>query len=436
MKKYLITTIVAILICIPSIILGAALYKYGYITKYGQSLDSFSDEILLTINNLLRPQNNSETSDDSVSSYKLITNNYEFNLTSYYTNSMDIYGGIDIYHDKLYFLDGQGNMRVLENEMFNEIEFPLVDSKLREFNLDFGVNFPDFSIKDMIFGKKDNEEHIFISHIEYDQIKKCYFLSVASSKINTKDGEINFDKFENLFQSKPCLGPHPEDGIRGFAGTSSGGKLSISKNGIYVSIGDFYFDGVNANNATNLTSDYGKIIFIDFQSSNKNIIASGLRNPQGMVLTSLGLFETEHGPQGGDEFNKINLNKRLNYGWPEASYGVDYETYQWPKDPNNNNHYLFKEPIYFWTPSIGVSNLDYFENESEFKLWRGDFLISSLRSLSLFRVRMDNLNENLIGIETINLGFRVRDIKIHKDKIYLLEDSIPVRIHILDKVEL
>ena len=155
-----------------------------------------------------------------------------------------------------------------------------------------------------------------------------------------------------------------------------------------------------------------------------------------MVLTSLGLFETEHGPQGGDEFNKINLNKRLNYGWPEASYGVDYETYQWPKDPNNNNHYSFKEPIYFWTPSIGVSNLDYFENESEFKLWRGDFLISSLRSLSLFRVRMDNLNENLIGIETINLGFRVRDIKIYKDKIYLLEDSIPVRIHILDKVEI
>ena len=413
MKKYLITTILAILICIPSIILGAALYKYGYITKYGQSLDSFSDEILLTINNLLRPQSNFEALDESVSSFKLITNNYEFNLTSYYTNSMDIYGGIDVYHDKLYFLDGQGNMKVFENKMFNEIEFPLVDSKLREFNLEFGVNFPDFSIKDMIFGKKDNEEHIFISHIEYDQIKKCYFLSVASSKINIKDGEINFDKFENLFQSKPCLGPHPKDGIRGFAGTSSGGKLSVSKNGIYVSIGDFYFDGVNANNATNLSSDYGKIIFIDFKSTNKNIIASGLRNPQGMVLTSLGLF-----------------------GWPEASYGVDYETYQWPKDPNNNNHYSFKEPIYFWTPSIGVSNLDYFENESEFKLWRGDFLISSLRSLSLFRVRMDNLNENLIGIETINLGFRVRDIKIYKDKIYLLEDSIPVRIHILDKVEI
>ena len=88
MKKYLITIIVAILICIPSIILGAALYKYGYITKYGQSLDSFSDEILLTINNLLGPQNNSEPLDYSVSSYKLITNNYEFNLTSYSANSM------------------------------------------------------------------------------------------------------------------------------------------------------------------------------------------------------------------------------------------------------------------------------------------------------------------------------------------------------------
>ena len=81
MKKYLITTILAILICIPSIILGAALYKYGYITKYGQSLDSFSDEILLTINNLLRPQSNFEALDESVSSFKVITNNNEFNLS-------------------------------------------------------------------------------------------------------------------------------------------------------------------------------------------------------------------------------------------------------------------------------------------------------------------------------------------------------------------
>ena len=74
------------------------------------------------------------------------------------------------------------------------------------------------------------------------------------------------------------------------------------------------------------------------------------------------------------------------------------------------------------------------DNDSEFILWRGDFLISSLRALSLFRIRMDPLKENLIGVETINLGFRIRDLKIHENKVYLLEDTTPVKIHLLEKI--
>ena len=75
MKKYFIVILLAIFICLSSIIVGATLYKYGYITKYSQSLDSFSDEIMLSINRTLRPQINSEKLNDSISNRKLITNN-------------------------------------------------------------------------------------------------------------------------------------------------------------------------------------------------------------------------------------------------------------------------------------------------------------------------------------------------------------------------
>jgi hypothetical protein len=35
------------------------------------------------------------------------------------------------------------------------------------------------------------------------------------------------------------------------------------------------------------------------------------------------IWEHEHGPQGGDENNIVK--KGANYGWPVATYGIDYD---------------------------------------------------------------------------------------------------------------
>jgi glucose/arabinose dehydrogenase len=50
----------------------------------------------------------------------------------------------------------------------------------------------------------------------------------------------------------------------------------------------------------------------------------GHRNVQGAALHPLTgeLWATEHGPQGGDEVNRVRAG--LNYGWPRVSYGCDY----------------------------------------------------------------------------------------------------------------
>ena len=79
------------------------------------------------------------------------------------------------------------------------------------------------------------------------------------------------------------------------------------------------------------------------------------------------ILVTEHGPDGGDEINLIEINKENipNYGWAVASYGehyggkslLNYEKYKkYPliKSHKNNG---FIEPIKYFDPSIAISEI-------------------------------------------------------------------------------
>ena len=57
-----------------------------------------------------------------------------------------------------------------------------------------------------------------------------------------------------------------------------------------------------------MTSYLGKIYEINFYNKESNVISVGHDNPQGIVYDSENniIFSTEHGPQGGDELNKIS----------------------------------------------------------------------------------------------------------------------------------
>jgi len=62
---------------------------------------------------------------------------------------------------------------------------------------------------------------------------------------------------------------------------------------------------------------------VDVEGALQTIWSLGHRNPQGLVMDLQGrLWDTEHGPRGGDE---LNLVKRAhNYGWPVVSFGINY----------------------------------------------------------------------------------------------------------------
>ncbi|MFN8254977.1 MAG: PQQ-dependent sugar dehydrogenase [Bacteroidales bacterium] len=115
-----------------------------------------------------------------------------------------------------------------------------------------------------------------------------------------------------------------------------GCKLAFDNKGqLYFGIGDRgqHFDFAqkldNTNGKIHRINDDGTIPkdnpFVDTKGALASIYSFGHRNPQGTCIDPVNgdIWETEHGPKGGDELNLIKPG--LNYGWPEISYGINYD---------------------------------------------------------------------------------------------------------------
>ena len=151
----------------------------------------------------------------------------------------------------------------------------------------------------------------------------------------------------------------------------NGGKLAIYQDKLFFTIGDQSLDranGVPSDFAPqNWEMPWGKTLYFSLNKFPvKPVICSaGHRNPQGLYITTSGIiYETEHGPRGGDELNIVKCGG--NYGWPNVSYGTSYWSYGSSFPAKLNTFYdkllnFFKskyvEPIYFFTPSPALSSL-------------------------------------------------------------------------------
>ena len=158
-----------------------------------------------------------------------------------------------------------------------------------------------------------------------------------------------------------------------------------------------------------------------FNTSNaiKSIWTYGNRNPQGLAIhpATLVLYETEHGPKGGDELNILQSGK--NYGWPEITYGKNYSGTTITKFTHKDG---MEQPILHWTPSIAVCGIDFYDKKL-FKSWENNLLVTSLKFEKLYRYEINS--NKIINQEMIyNPGSRIRDVETGLDGyIYLaLED--------------
>ena len=133
------------------------------------------------------------------------------------------------------------------------------------------------------------------------------------------------------------------------------------------------------------------------------------------------IFETEHGPRGGDELNILSSGK--NYGWPEITYGKNYSGTTITKYTHKEG---MEQPVIHWTPSIAVCGIDFYNGEV-FKNWKNDLLVSSLKFENLYRLE---IKDNKVTEQEIvyRAGSRIRDVETGPEGFIYLALEDPGRI--------
>tara|TARA_B100000795_G_C22788666_1_gene435852 strand:+ start:635 stop:2284 length:1650 start_codon:yes stop_codon:yes gene_type:complete len=202
--------------------------------------------------------------------------------------------------------------------------------------------------------------------------------------------------------------------------SGAGGKILLNDDILYLTVGNNYKkiieDEIYISNDDQKSSS-GKIIQINLINGESEIISQGHRNSQGLVVLNNGfMINSEHGPQGGDELNLIE--KGNNYGYPYRTFGTDYGSYTF-NPPKETNYIDFVDPIFDFSPGIGISGL--IEIDGFHEKWNGNILLGSLKGRSLYR--MVRSKKNFISLEPIWIGSRIRDLITLKDTIVLLTDN-------------
>jgi aldose sugar dehydrogenase len=256
----------------------------------------------------------------------------------------------------------------------------------------------------------DNRWDLYASYLRFEDT--CFRMVVSRMPLKTTaDGVVaDHHDWKQVFQTRDCVKPK-DKGIY-FLGDESGGRLvQLDKDRIALTIGDFQFNGVYSDTAyaQDPNSDLGKILEINVATRQSRIIASGLRNPQGLVRSRSGdLWETEHGPQGGDEVNLIREN--LNYGWPAQTYGMKYggKPEDWPIIASLKSSGPYELPRFAFVPSIGISQLIE-PDPRQFPRWGHHLLVGALRANSLYLLRLEG--DRVAYSEPIPFyGKRLRDL--------------------------
>jgi glucose/arabinose dehydrogenase len=149
----------------------------------------------------------------------------------------------------------------------------------------------------------------------------------------------------------------------------------------------------------------------------------GHRNPQGLVVTNDGdIFLNEHGPDGGDEINKITRGN--NYGWPVVTLGVDYSGAQ--ISPFNEYEGM-ENPVLDWTPSIAPSSMAIY-NDDGFAALKNTAIVTALKTKRVYVVPLNDLKSGrmLKGAQLLlnKIITRLRDVAIDTNgDILLLTDG-------------
>ncbi len=270
---------------------------------------------------------------------------------------------------------------------------------------------------------------------------RTLFLSYACGSKSANNtcvgrGELQGNRLENfqrIFRAEPLKSTSVQFGSR---------ITFLPDDTMVVSIGDG-FD--YREKAQDLSNHMGKLVrlnmdgsvpddnpFVGQDNKRPEIYSYGHRNPQGLHYDhqTAQLYESEHGPYGGDEVNIIEPGK--NYGWPIATEGVNY-----PGTSISPHEKLesVQAPINHWTPSIAPSGITVYRGDA-FREFDGDLLVSSLGGMGVFRLDLED--GRVVAEQRLfhELGKRIRDVAVGEEgELYLLTDHKPGQLLRVDAVE-
>ena len=342
---------------------------------------------------------------------KLIRQNFPFAGRNQHGKSSAY---IDLYKGNVFIFTGFGTSYYVslndlikeKNPVFNKIENNLSDIVKSQYFWDINKKLKllyseEMSVKDILIYK----DEIYISY-NREVSEECFNTSILKADLN-----YNFLKFENFFTYNDC-----QSGVGKPVSMKGGGGRIVPymDDKLLFTIGD-------SSSLRSQEDDFllGKIITIDINTSEHEIISKGHRNPQGLIYMKDEdkIFASEHGSVGGDELNLIKKNK--NYGWPISSYGKGPQKYR------NHEEHGFEEPLHYFYPSIAPSEIVYVPKKFS-NSWSNSLLLTSLSGTygygrSIYRFKMNEDFNSIDDIEQIKIGDRIRDIKYEeKNNLFLL----------------
>jgi glucose/arabinose dehydrogenase len=276
------------------------------------------------------------------------------------------------------------------------------------------VELPDISrVRGILVD--DAGESLYVSNVGIR--RDCVALEVHRFDLDIVDLAVSDGAM--IFESTPCL-----EGDR-LALHQAGGRLATDVDGtLLVTIGDFgmgpsheagsYFQEWTGRPDEMIPpATYGTVVRIDPDDGADEIVATGMRNAQGLTVdTATGdIWQSEHGPGGGDELNLVVPGE--DYGWPDVTYGVPYGTPlpegDWEPGRWGSHHEGFTRPRFVWHPAIAPSQLVVYRGE-EFDAWKGDLIVGTLGSQSLHRLRVHG--DHVVFEEPVAIGHSLRDLTI------------------------
>jgi glucose/arabinose dehydrogenase len=147
--------------------------------------------------------------------------------------------------------------------------------------------------------------------------------------------------------------------------------------------------------------------FVGEEGVEPSIYSYGHRNAQGLAMhpETGEIWLTEHGPQGGDEVDRVVAGQ--NYGWPVVGYGVNYGSGSAIHEATMREGW--ENPVHVWIPSIGASGLTFYTGD-RFPAWRGSLFAGGLSGEQLVRLTLEDGVVTNVEQLVQRMG-RIRDVR-------------------------